>query len=41
MGDKLYKQYIEEIRNIRDLETVINYYYPSQLIKNKMTILKG
>lgn len=32
----MYKQYIEEIRNIRDLEIVINYYYPSQLIKKKM-----
>lgn len=32
----MYKQYIEEIRNIRDLETIINYYYPNQLRKNKM-----
>ncbi|CEN91795.1 Uncharacterised protein [[Clostridium] sordellii] len=31
----MYKQYIKEIRNIRDLETAINYYYPSQLIKTK------
>ncbi|EPZ55097.1 hypothetical protein H476_3015 [[Clostridium] sordellii VPI 9048] len=38
MRYKMYKQYIEEIRNIRDLETVIDYYYTSQLIKNKMII---
>ena len=31
----MYKQYIKEIRNIRDLEIAINYYYPSQLIKTK------
>jgi predicted P-loop ATPase len=32
----VYKQQTDEIRNIRDLETIINYYYPNQLIKNKM-----
>ena len=32
----MYKDIINDIRNIKDLETIINYYYPNQLIKNKM-----
>ena len=32
----MYKQYIEEINNLKNLETIINYYYPNQLKKNKM-----
>ena len=32
----MYKQYIEDINNIKNLETIINYYYPNQLKKNKM-----
>ena len=32
----MYKQYIDEINNLRNLETIINYYYPNQLKKNKM-----
>lgn len=32
----MYKQYIENINNLKHLEAVINYYYPNQLKKNKM-----
>ena len=32
----MYKTYIQEINNIKDLESVINYYYPNQLKRNKM-----
>ena len=32
----MYKQYIEEINNLKNLETIINYYYPNKLKKNKM-----
>ena len=32
----MYKQYIEDINNLKNLETIINYYYPNQLKKNKM-----
>ena len=27
----MFKKYIQEINNIKDLESVINYYYPNQL----------
>lgn len=33
----MYKEYIKEINNIMDLETVINYYHPGKLIRNKMS----
>ena len=33
----MFKTYIQEINNIRDLETVINYYYPNKLKRNKMS----
>ena len=33
----MFKTYIQEINNIKDLETVINYYYPNQLKRNKMS----
>ena len=36
-GINMFKTYIEEINNIRDLESVINYYYPNQLKRNKMS----
>ena len=32
----MYKDIINDIRNIKDLETIINYYYPNQLIKNRL-----
>lgn len=31
------KKYVDSIRNLSDLVTVINYYYPNKLKKNKMT----
>ena len=30
----MYKKFIDDIRSIEDLESVISYYYPNQL-KNK------
>ena len=33
----MFKTYIQEINNIKDLETVINYYHPNKLNKNKMS----
>ena len=33
----MFKTYIQEINNIKDLESVINYYYPNQLKRNKMS----
>ncbi|MEG2985722.1 MAG: VapE family protein [Peptostreptococcaceae bacterium] len=33
----MYKQYTDEIKSLRDLETIINYYYPNQITKNKMS----
>ena len=33
----MFKTYIQQINNIKDLETVINYYYPNQLKRNKMS----
>ncbi|WP_289681857.1 VapE domain-containing protein [Romboutsia ilealis] len=33
----MFKTYIQEINNIKDLETIINYYYPNQLKRNKMS----
>lgn len=32
----MYKQYIEDINNLKNLETITNYHYPNKLKKNKI-----